>query len=107
MGLCPRCGARAWHLQKKRCGRCGYPAKKIRGYGWSKKALRRKSTGTGRCRHLKSLPRKFKNGFREGGTPPKRKKVSSGRAAAAQEGQRDGNRLDIVTFPCVTVSGTR
>jgi hypothetical protein len=33
---------------------------------WGKKAIGRKTTGTGRCRHLKDLPRKFKNGFREG-----------------------------------------
>lgn len=33
---------------------------------WSKKAIRRKTTGTGRMRHLKELPRRFKNGFREG-----------------------------------------
>lgn len=73
-GLCPRCGARAWHLQKKKCGRCGYPSKKIRGYMWSKKAIRRRTTGTGRCRHLKDMPRRAKNGFREGTTPPARKK---------------------------------
>ena len=33
---------------------------------WSNKAIRRKTTGTGRMRHLKDLPRRFKNGFREG-----------------------------------------
>lgn len=72
--LCIRCGSRAWHKQKKQCGKCGYPAKKIRGYNWSKKALRRKSTGTGRCRYLKTLPRKFKNGFRSDSTPAARTK---------------------------------
>jgi len=36
---------------------------------WGKKAIGRKTTGTGRCRHLKTLPRKFKNGFREGANP--------------------------------------
>ena len=30
------------------------------------KAIRRKTTGTGRLRHLRDLPRRFKNGFREG-----------------------------------------
>jgi len=30
------------------------------------KAKRRRTTGTGRMRHLKSMPRRFKNGFREG-----------------------------------------
>lgn len=33
---------------------------------WSQKALRRRTTGTGRMRYLKTIPRKFKNGFREG-----------------------------------------
>jgi large subunit ribosomal protein L37e len=30
------------------------------------KALRRRTTGTGRMRFLKTLTRRFKNGFREG-----------------------------------------
>lgn len=30
------------------------------------KGIRRKTTGTGRMRHMKELPRRFKNGFREG-----------------------------------------
>ena len=33
---------------------------------WSVKAIGRKTTGTGRMRYLKTLPRRFKNGFREG-----------------------------------------
>merc|ERR1712166_862666 len=33
---------------------------------WSRKALRRKTTGSGRCRYLKNMPRRAKNGFREG-----------------------------------------
>jgi hypothetical protein len=33
---------------------------------WGQKAIGRKTTGTGRMRHLKDLPRRFKNGFREG-----------------------------------------
>jgi hypothetical protein len=33
---------------------------------WSVKAIRRKTTGTGRMRYLKDVPRRFKNGFREG-----------------------------------------
>jgi len=64
--LCVRCGRRSWHLQKSKCSSCGYPAARIRSYNWGKKAIGRKTTGTGRCRHLKTLPRKFKNGFREG-----------------------------------------
>jgi len=70
--LCVRCGRRAFHLQKKTCGSCGYPAAKLRKYHWSFKALRRRTTGTGRMRYLKTVPRRFKNGFREG-TLAKRK----------------------------------
>lgn len=33
---------------------------------WSVKAIRRKTTGTGRTKHLRSVQRRFKNGFREG-----------------------------------------
>ena len=33
---------------------------------WSQKAIRRKTTGTGRMRHMKDLSRRFKNDFREG-----------------------------------------
>lgn len=33
---------------------------------WGQKAIRRKTTGTGRMAYLKDLPRRFKNGFREG-----------------------------------------
>ncbi len=38
----------------------------MRKYNWAHKALRRRTTGTGRMRHLRHLPRRFKNGFREG-----------------------------------------
>jgi large subunit ribosomal protein L37e len=76
-GLCPRSGTRSLHLQKKKSGRSGFPNKKLRKYQWSKKAIRRKTTGTGRCRHLKTMARRFKNGFREGTTPAPRKKNRS------------------------------
>lgn len=33
---------------------------------WSVKAVGRKTTGTGRMKHLKLVQRRFKNGFREG-----------------------------------------
>lgn len=33
---------------------------------WSEKAKRRKTTGTGRMRYLKAVPRRFKNGFQTG-----------------------------------------
>ncbi|CAG8464880.1 3192_t:CDS:2 [Ambispora leptoticha] len=35
-------------------------------YNWSEKGKRRKTTGTGRMRYLRHVPRRFKNGFREG-----------------------------------------
>ncbi len=41
---------------------------------WGQKAKRRRTTGTGRMRHLKSLPRRFKNGFREGSVAKAAKK---------------------------------
>ncbi|KAJ1631122.1 ribosomal protein L37e-domain-containing protein [Pavlovales sp. CCMP2436] len=64
--MCPRCGRKSFHLQKKTCSGCAYPAARKRKYNWSDKALRRKTTGTGRMRHLRDMPRRFKNGFREG-----------------------------------------
>merc|ERR1712028_264111 len=73
-GLCLRCGARSFHYQKKRCARCGYPSSKIRSYEWAPKAKRRRAPGVGRMKHLKHMPRRFKNGFREGTTAPSRKK---------------------------------
>ncbi|KAJ4783094.1 60S ribosomal protein L37 [Rhynchospora pubera] len=63
--LCVRCGRRSFHLQKSRCGSCGYPSARIRKYNWSVKAIRRKTIGTGRMRYLRHLPRRFKSGFRE------------------------------------------
>ena len=38
----------------------------LRADNWSQKAIRRKTTGTGRMRYMKDLSRRFKNGFREG-----------------------------------------
>ncbi|KAG0014462.1 60S ribosomal protein L37A [Entomortierella chlamydospora] len=64
--LCRRCGRRSFHNQKKTCAQCGYPAAKTRSYNWSVKGKRRKTTGTGRMRHLSDVNRRFKNGFREG-----------------------------------------
>merc|ERR1712080_184014 len=63
--LCRRCGKVAFHIQKKVCPPCGYPAAKIRKYNWSIKARRRKTTGTGRMRSLDIVRRKSRNGFRE------------------------------------------
>lgn len=63
---CRRCGRRSFHIQKKTCSSCGYPAAKMRRYAQHYKAMKRRTDGTGRMRHLKTMPRKFKNGFREG-----------------------------------------
>ena len=49
---------------------------------WSVKAKRRKTTGSGRMRHLKLVQRRFRHGFREG-TQAKSKKAV--KAAAKQE----------------------
>ncbi|KAL8204990.1 hypothetical protein R6Q57_010613 [Mikania cordata] len=64
--LCVRCGRRSFHLQKSRCSACAYPAARVRKYNWSVKAIRRKTTGTGRMRYLRNVPRRFKSNFREG-----------------------------------------
>ncbi|KAF1819100.1 uncharacterized protein K489DRAFT_326032, partial [Dissoconium aciculare CBS 342.82] len=64
--LCRRCGNRSLHVQKHTCSNCGYPAAKTRKYNWSEKAKRRKTTGSGRMRSLKLVPRKFSNGFQQG-----------------------------------------
>ncbi|MCJ1255885.1 hypothetical protein MMC24_003703 [Lignoscripta atroalba] len=62
----PSSGRRSLHIQKHTCSSCGYPAAKIRQYNWGEKAKRRKTTGTGRMRTMKEIPRKFKNGFQTG-----------------------------------------
>ncbi|XP_028404559.1 probable 60S ribosomal protein L37-A [Dendronephthya gigantea] len=64
--LCVRCGRSSFHIQKKRCSQCAYPKQRMRKYNWSVKAQRRRTTGTGRMKHLKIVQRRFKNGFREG-----------------------------------------
>eukprot|EP00700_Malawimonas_jakobiformis_P000367 EC718382.1.p1 GENE.EC718382.1~~EC718382.1.p1 ORF type:complete len:102 (+),score=9.37 EC718382.1:52-357(+) len=46
--LCRRCGRVTFHIQHGECGACGYPSPKKRGYNWGAKAIRRKTTGTGR-----------------------------------------------------------
>jgi len=79
--ICIRCGRRAFHNQKKECGCCGYPSARVRKYNWSNKAIRRKTTGTGRQRYLKTLPRKFKNGFREGKVAISRKRRGAAKPA--------------------------
>lgn len=43
---------------------------------WGMKAIRRRTTGTGRMRYLKSVDRRYKNGFREGTTAIAHQKVA-------------------------------
>ncbi|KAG0556297.1 hypothetical protein KC19_11G041600 [Ceratodon purpureus] len=75
--LCRRCGRRSFHIQKSRCSACAYPAARVRSYNWSVKAIRRKTTGTGRMRHLRHLPRRFSNNFREGTQAAPRKTAAA------------------------------
>ncbi|CAG0919032.1 unnamed protein product [Notodromas monacha] len=77
--LCRRCGKSSYHIQKHRCAQCGYPSARLRHYNWSVKAQRRKTTGTGRMRHLKIVHRRFKNGFKE---PNFRKAIKGSKKAA-------------------------
>jgi len=44
---------------------------------WSVKAIRRKTTGTGRMRYLRHVPRRFKSNFTEGTEAVSRKKGAS------------------------------
>merc|ERR1712108_43998 len=74
--ICRRCGRVSFHIQNKTCASCGYPQAKIRKYGWSVKARRRKTTGTGRPRYLSVVKQKFRNGFREGTVAVSHKKRS-------------------------------
>ena len=63
--ICRRCGNKTYHIQKKRCSRCNFPNPKMRQYpGWALKTKQRRGQGHGRMRHLKSVARRAKNGFR-------------------------------------------
>ena len=63
--LCRRCGRRSFHRQKKTCASCGFPKKTIRHYvGVNKRVKSVRGQGTGRMKYLKTIPRKFYNGFR-------------------------------------------
>ncbi|KAF1789913.1 hypothetical protein GQ600_21798 [Phytophthora cactorum] len=46
-------------------------------HNWSQKALRRRTTGSGRMRHLKNVQRRFKNGFREGSSAVSKKAATN------------------------------
>ena len=43
----------------------------MRSYNWGLKAKGRRTTGTGRMRYMKTMTRRFKHGFREGGQAKK------------------------------------
>jgi large subunit ribosomal protein L37e len=49
----------------------------MRRFQWGEKALRRRTTGTDRMRYMRTLTRRFKNGFREGCTAPAKKRGSA------------------------------
>ncbi|TYI73613.1 hypothetical protein E1A91_D07G141100v1 [Gossypium mustelinum] len=51
---------------KSRCSAYAFPVARKRTYNWSVKAIRRMTTGTGRMRYLRHVPRRFKTSFREG-----------------------------------------
>ncbi|KAH8289544.1 hypothetical protein KR054_007120 [Drosophila jambulina] len=51
----------------------------LKHHNWSVKAKRRKTTGTGRMRHLKVVRRRFRNGFREGTQAKPKKAVQAGK----------------------------
>ncbi len=69
---CRRCGKVSYHIQKSTCASCGYPAAKIRNHT-NEKARGRRTIGTGRMRYMKTMTRRFKNGFREGTQAKKQK----------------------------------
>ena len=72
-----RCGKVSFHTQKHLCASCGYPHAQMRRFNWGAKAKRRRTDGTGRQRYTKTLPRRFKNGFRENVTAPAKKRASA------------------------------
>ncbi|KAH3746006.1 60S ribosomal protein L37-A [Pelomyxa schiedti] len=87
--LCLRCGRRSFHIQHNKCASCGYPAARMRKYHWSHKALRRRTTGTGRMRYLKQVRVKFHNDFREGCRPVAK---NTKKAFAARQEKRLGKK---------------
>jgi large subunit ribosomal protein L37e len=49
----------------------------MRQYNWGLKAKGRRTEGTGRMRYMKTMTRKFKNGFREGTVAKKQTKSAA------------------------------
>merc|ERR1719352_1509159 len=66
-------GRSNFHKQNKKDAQSGggVHAKKRR-YNWSVKAKRRNTTGTGRCRYVKHVNRKEKNGYPPAARLPRR-----------------------------------
>eukprot|EP01128_Nolandella_sp_AFSM9_P002568 TRINITY_DN12939_c0_g1_i1.p3 TRINITY_DN12939_c0_g1~~TRINITY_DN12939_c0_g1_i1.p3 ORF type:complete len:102 (-),score=17.42 TRINITY_DN12939_c0_g1_i1:69-374(-) len=57
---CRRCGKTSYHIQKMRCASCGAGASaKLRTINWRHKAIRRRTTGTGRQQYLKTFATKY------------------------------------------------
>ena len=85
------------------CAQCGYPSAKLRSYEWGQKAKRRKTTGTGRMRYLKTVSRRFKNGFRCVHSSPCPSPASSflppGRTPVQSSGPRRRRRHKRATTP--------
>ncbi|KAL8171659.1 hypothetical protein V2J09_023463 [Rumex salicifolius] len=97
--LCVRCGRRSFHLQKSRCSACAFPAARLRKYNWSVKAIRRKTTGTGRMRYLRNVPRRFKTNFREGTQAAPRKPRSF--ASSTTFFHTDSLLLNVAPLPII------
>ena len=71
-------GRSNFHKQKKRDAQSGGGVhNKKRRYTWSTKSIRRRTTGTGRIRHLRHVNRKEKNGYRSGTQATPKVKASS------------------------------
>ena len=92
---CRRCGRTSFHIQKKVCSACGYPAARNRHYNWGKKMIRREEPRH-RPHALREgpAPRRAKNGFREKTAAPSKKKAApaSRRFAAAASRRRGAAR---------------
>merc|ERR1712127_529939 len=69
-------GRSNFHLQKRKDAQTGggFHTKKRR-YNWSVKNIRRHRTGTGRCREIRHVQRKEKNGYRTGTQATKKVKA--------------------------------
>eukprot|EP01057_Protomagalhaensia_wolfi_P004712 Protomagalhaensia_wolfi_Nauph_80__4711@NODE_4886_length_485_cov_146_060538_g3955_i0_p1_GENE_NODE_4886_length_485_cov_146_060538_g3955_i0NODE_4886_length_485_cov_146_060538_g3955_i0_p1_ORF_typecomplete_len116_score21_12Ribosomal_L37e/PF01907_19/7_1e26DZR/PF12773_7/0_013HypA/PF01155_19/0_3HypA/PF01155_19/1_4e03NOB1_Zn_bind/PF08772_11/0_13Ribosomal_S14/PF00253_21/21Ribosomal_S14/PF00253_21/1_1zfMss51/PF13824_6/5_9zfMss51/PF13824_6/20YhfH/PF14149_6/94YhfH/PF14149_6/3_1_NODE_4886_length_485_cov_146_0 len=68
--MCRRCGKTTYHIQKKKCASCGYPAAKMRKYNWSEKAMRRRTTGTGDMKYMKVVLKRLRNQRKMGNKTP-------------------------------------